>query len=127
MCWATSWAIFFTNSSGHPAGKRKLSSILEGKVEKTGFRKNVQFKKFFPLIQTGFVFFKKIVVRVFRFYLQGSAKSILKPASVTRLGENSPFGRYFLALGAFFSEKYRLNGFGAISLKNRPKFNLNEL
>jgi hypothetical protein len=27
--------------------------------------------------------------------------------SVTRLGEISPFGRYFLALGAFFSDKYR--------------------
>jgi hypothetical protein len=26
-----------------------------------------------------------------------------------QMGEISPFGRYFLALGAFFSEKYRPN------------------
>jgi hypothetical protein len=39
-------------------------------------------------------------------------------ASVTRLGEISPFGRYFLALGAFFSEKYHPNDLGAIFFKN---------
>jgi hypothetical protein len=44
---------------------------------------------------------------------------------VTRLVEISPFGRYFLALGAFFSEKYRPNDLGAIFFKkNRPKFTL---
>jgi hypothetical protein len=45
-------------------------------------------------------------------HLVGWAKS-----SVTRLGEISPFGRYFLALGAFFSEKYRPNDLGAIFFK----------
>jgi hypothetical protein len=43
---------------------------------------------------------------------------------VTRLGKISPFGQYFLALGAFFSEKYRPNDLGACFLKNRPKFTL---
>jgi hypothetical protein len=33
---------------------------------------------------------------------------------VTRLGEISPIGRYFLALGAFFSEKYLLYDLVAI-------------
>jgi hypothetical protein len=43
---------------------------------------------------------------------------IILAGSVTRLGEISPFGRYFLALGAFFSEKYRPNDLGAIFFKN---------
>jgi hypothetical protein len=43
---------------------------------------------------------------------------------VTRLGEISPFGRNFLALGAFFSKKYRPNDLGAFFSKNRPKFTL---
>jgi hypothetical protein len=34
-----------------------------------------------------------------------------------QMGEISPFGRYFLALGAFFSEKYRPNDLGAIFFK----------
>jgi hypothetical protein len=34
--------------------------------------------------------------------------------SVPRLGEISPFGRKFFALGAFFSEKYRPNDLAAI-------------
>jgi hypothetical protein len=34
--------------------------------------------------------------------------------SVTTLGEISPFWRNFLALGAFFSVKYRQNDLGAI-------------
>jgi hypothetical protein len=43
--------------------------------------------------------------------------------SVTRLGEISPFGRYFLALGAFFFKKYRPNDLCAVSFQNnRPKF-----
>jgi hypothetical protein len=43
--------------------------------------------------------------------------------SVARLGEISPFGRIFLCLGAFCSEKYHPNDLGAIFFpKNRPKF-----
>jgi hypothetical protein len=38
--------------------------------------------------------------------------------SVTRLGKILPFGQYFLALGAFFSEKYCPNDLGAIFQKN---------
>jgi hypothetical protein len=38
--------------------------------------------------------------------------------SVTRLGEISPFGRNFFALGAFFSKKYRPNDLGAFFFKN---------
>jgi hypothetical protein len=47
--------------------------------------------------------------------------------SVTRLGEISPLGRYFLALGAFFSEKYHPNDFGAIFFKRSPQIHLNNL
>jgi hypothetical protein len=46
---------------------------------------------------------------------------------VTRLGKISPFGRYFLALGAFFSEKYCPNDLGAIFSKISPKFHINML
>jgi hypothetical protein len=38
--------------------------------------------------------------------------------SATRLGEISPFGRYFLALGTFFSENHRPNDLSAIFFKN---------
>jgi hypothetical protein len=37
------------------------------------------------------------------------------------LGEISPLGQYFLALGAKSAEKYLPNDLGAILLKKRPK------
>jgi predicted amidohydrolase len=43
--------------------------------------------------------------------------------SVTRLGEISPFGRYYL-LGAFFPEKYRQNDLCAIFFPKTPKIHL---
>jgi hypothetical protein len=36
------------------------------------------------------------------------------PSSVTRLGEMLPFGRNFLGMGAFFSEKCRPNDLSEI-------------
>jgi hypothetical protein len=40
--------------------------------------------------------------------------------SATRLGEILPFGRNCLALGEYFSEKYRPKIWANFPLKNRP-------
>jgi hypothetical protein len=46
---------------------------------------------------------------------------------VTKFGEILPFGRNFLALGAFFSDKYRPNDLGAFFSKISPPIHLNKL
>jgi hypothetical protein len=53
MDWAKFWAIFFTNSSGHPAADQQMHSGVEKKTFrqqlKSGFGFLLKGKNFFPL------------------------------------------------------------------------------